>query len=102
MAERALLHAQLVSILGTRYVYYQPPESVKLIYPCIIYTKNNVRSQYADDGYYASTNEYAVTVVSKDPDNDIAHRLQRHFSFCRFDRRYTAENLYHDVLTLNY
>lgn len=102
MADRVDLHEKLVSVLGSRNVYFQPPESLKLTYPCIIYSKNNIRSRYADDKSYASMNEYAVTVVDYDPDNTIAESLLKRFSLCRFDRRYTAENLYHDVLTLYY
>lgn len=102
MASRLELHEELVSELGTSYVYFQPPESVKLHYPCIIYAKNNVRTKFANDKIYVSMNEYSVTVVDRDPDSEIADRLLRRFSFCRFDRRYVSDNLYHDVLTLHY
>ncbi len=102
MASRIELNEALVSVLGTRNVYFQPPENVKMKYPCIIYTKNNVRSRYADDLRYASMNEYTLTIVDRDPDSTIAGRLLERFPFCSFSRRYTADNLYHDVLMLYY
>ena len=102
MSSRSDLHDELVSIFGSRYVYYQPPESVKIHYPCIIYNKDNVNLRHADDGVYALTNVYSVSVIGKDPDSDIAERLLRHFLHCRYDRRYVADGLYHDVLTIHY
>ena len=102
MASRIELNEELVSLLGSRNVYFQPPETIRMKYPCIIYMKSNVRSRYADNVNYASMNEYTLTVVDRDPDSDIADRLLRRFPFCSFSRRYTAENLYHDVLTLYY
>lgn len=102
MASRADLHNELVSVFGSRYIYYQPPESVKLHYPCIIYSKDRVDLRHADDRIHALTNVYTITVIGKDPDSDMAERLLRHFIFCRFDRRYVSDGLYHDVLTLHY
>jgi len=102
MASRIKLHRELVSVLGSGNVYYQPPESIKLKYPCIIYKKNKIKARYADNKIYALTNEYAVTVVDKDPDSEIAENLLKHFPFCRHDRTFESENLHHDVLTLHY
>lgn len=102
MASRGALHDELVAVFGSRYVYYQPPESVKLHYPCIVYNKESTNTKRANDGIYALTNGYTVTVIGKDPDSDMYERLLRHFLHCRFDRRYVADGLYHDVLTLYY
>lgn len=99
---RVDLHNELVSVFGSRYVYYQPPESVKLHYPCVIYSKDRVDQRRANDSIYSLTNVYNVTIVGKDPDSDTAERLLRNFMHCRFDRRYVADGLYHDVLTLHY
>lgn len=102
MDDRLALHEELVSVLGSRNVYFQPPESVRMQYPCIIYSINKISTMFANDKIFASYPEYAVTVVDTDPDSTIAERLMRHFPYCRFDRRYAADNLYHDSLTLSY
>lgn len=102
MNRRIELHEKLVSVLGTRNVYYQPPESIRLRYPCIIYNKNKMSVKHADDARYAASTEYTVTVVDKNPDSTIADEVMRSFINCSFVRRYTADNLYHDVLTLFY
>ena len=102
MADRLGLHEELVSVLGTRYVYFQPPESVKMNYPCIVYEKQGVNSYYADDAHYIDRTRYNITVIDKDPDSEIAERVFRHFKQCSYDRRYIADNLNHDVLTILY
>lgn len=97
---RIELHEALLAASGLEHIYFQPPESLQLRYPCIIYNINNVRSRYADNGIYSLKTEYSVTVVDADPDNTTALKLMEKFHLCRFDRRYTANNLYHDALTL--
>ena len=44
MASRLNLHNSLIEALGTKSVYFQPPESVKLVYPCIIYEESKGRA----------------------------------------------------------
>lgn len=102
MASRFNLHEILVSILGSRNVYYQPPESAKLSYPCIIYEKEGNHSLRADDKKYVGRKRYSVKVISKDPDNDLADKIEEAFDYCSFDRRYINDNLYHDSLDLFY
>ena len=50
MAGRLELQSKLEELLGTRNVYYQPPESIKIGYPAIVYFKNNIVNRYANDG----------------------------------------------------
>ena len=102
MASRLELHEELCDILGTRNVYFQPPESIKLSYPCIVYSRFSIDKMNANDSLYKKTNGYEVIVIDRDPDSDISDRILEHFSMCRFDREYTTENLYHNSLTLHY
>lgn len=39
MGTRLELQSKLVELLGSKHVYYQPPESVKIEYPAIVYSK---------------------------------------------------------------
>lgn len=102
MGSRIALHDEIKAVSGVSQVYYQPPASVRLSYPCVIYNKDSIDTLYANNSPYISVTRYSVTVIDKDPDNALAEKLLRYFPFCRFDRRYTADNLYHDVLTLYY
>lgn len=101
MGTRLDLQRQFEEILGSTNVYFQPPESIKLKYPCIIYSLADIYTRNADDLHYTMHKIYNVTVISRDPDNDIAESILK-MSKTRFDRRYVADNLYHDILTLYY
>ena len=82
-------------------VYFQPPENLKLNFPCIVYSLEGKDVRFADDGKYTKTRKYTVTVVDKNPDSDICENLEE-LSFCRFDRRYSSDNIYHTVYSLYY
>ena len=101
MDRRPELHRKLESLLGSRNVYFQPPESVKLVYPCIIYTLGRIDIFHADDFGYASKRAYDVIVVSKDPDCPIIEELST-WPLCSFDRFYTADNLNHWTFRIYY
>lgn len=99
-ASRLKLHSKLVEILGSQYVYYQSPESVKMHYPCIRYNLDYMYNEYANDRNYVNEERYMVTYISKDPDDELPAALIGEFSKCSFDRFYTADNMNHWVFTL--
>lgn len=101
MASRLNLHEELCALLGSRNVYYQPPASVLIKYPAIIYERSFIRSDFADDTQYIGRVGYSVTVVDKNPDSDIVMNLSK-WPYCRFDRHFASDNLNHDVFTLYY
>ena len=89
----------LKDILGSENVYFQPPETVHIEYPCFIYVLNNINTTRADNNLYLFRNCYSVTVIDKDPDSDLPRRLLK-LPLCSFDRFYTADNLNHWVFSL--
>lgn len=99
MASRLELHEVLCEILGSRNVYFQPPESVKLKYPCIIYEKNDMDMLHADDRSYHSFLSYRVTVIDKDPDSEIPLKIAE-LPKCRYDRNFKSDNLNHDSFVI--
>ena len=99
MANRLDLHEILCDILGTRNVYYQPPESVKMTYPAIVYSRNRIENAFANDNVYSQNHSYQVTVIDKDPDSEIVERVSK-LPFCSFDRHFISDNLNHDSFTL--
>lgn len=102
MASRLKLHEELCEILENRQVYYQPPASVKLEYDCIKYSLSGINSKYANNQNYDAIKQYQVIVITRNPDSDIPDKILKHFSMCRFDRAYIADNLNHFVFTLYY
>lgn len=99
MTNRLNLQTTLENILGSRNVYYQPPESVKMQYPAIVYFRNSIENNHANDSVYNQNVSYEIIVIYKDPDSEIPIAVSQ-LPLCKFNRRYTADNLYHDVFTL--
>ena len=102
MENRIELHNKLCELLGSDNVYFQPPENVKLKYDCIVYHKADVVTRHANNKMYQHMRRYEVTIIYKDPDNDIAKKLLEHFMYSGFERHFTSDNLNHDVLSIYY
>ncbi len=92
MANRLDLQFLLESLLGSRNVYFQPPESVKINYPAIVYGLDDIQNVHADDGVYLSQRRYWIVLTDKNPDSEFVDRIVR-LPTCRFDRQYPSENL---------
>ena len=101
MGSRLELQNLLESILGSRNVYYQPPESIKIKYPAIIYSHNNIDNNFADDIVYMQNHTYQIIVIDANPDSEIVNKISK-LPMCRYNRHYTSDNLNHDVFILNY
>lgn len=99
MGQRLELHGLLSRILGTNQVYFQPPPTVNMEYPCIVYRRDYEKAEHADDRPYARRKRYQVVVIDTDPDSIIPDQIAE-LPLCSFDRFYTADNLNHDVFKL--
>ena len=99
MATRLMLHELLCQILGSSNVYFQPPESVKMVYPAIVYGLNDIDNSFANDGIYLSKKQYSVTVIDKNPDSLFVDKIIS-LPTCKFNRHYKKDNLNHYVFTL--
>lgn len=97
MAPRQQLHEILQGI--TDNVYFQPPENIKLEYPCIVYSRDSADTIFADNEPFSITKRYMVTVIDRDPDSDIPDEVAR-LPMCTFNRWFAADNLNHDVYQL--
>lgn len=99
MAPRLDLQELLVELLGSPNVYFQPPETVNLQYPCIVYHRDFVDTDHADNLPYKHVKRYSITVIDQDPDSDIPDKVGE-LPSCSYDRFFTADNLNHDVFRL--
>ena len=102
MAKREELHEELCTLLGSRNVYFQAPESVKMSYDAIRYTLGGKDLKRANNKIYNFTNRYEGVVITKNPDTDIPDKLLAHFEMINFGRPYTADNLNHYPFTIYY
>lgn len=101
MRDRLKLQVILEEKLGSSNVYFQPPASVRMKYPAIVYSRSDIDNRFADNSPYSQEKAYTVTVIDKDPDSEIVDRIAS-LPKCMHDRNYRVENLNHDVFTLFY
>lgn len=94
---RSELQTLLLTI--TDNVYFQRPPSTGMQYPCILYTRDFARTEFADDHPYRHTERYQVQYISEDPDDSVKDALKE-LPMCVFDRWFPAGNLNHDVYKL--
>lgn len=99
MNRRLELQTKLEGLLGNKNVYYQPPESLKMEYPCIRYSRSDIESTHADNISYSKHTRYEIIVIDKRPDNAVVERLLN-LQYASFDRHYVSNNLHHDVISL--
>lgn len=93
---RMSLQLKLEEVLGSRNVYFQPPENVKLQYPAIVYHRDRSWDIWADDGKYLLYRGYILTHIGYDPDSTVLDRLEL-LPMCSFERHYESDGLNHDV-----
>ena len=102
MSRRLKLHNALCDILSCPNkgpecrAYFQPPSSVKMKYPAIVYALDDIENTFANDGVYLSARKYSVTVIDSDPDSSLVGKVSS-MPTSRFNRHYTKDNLNHDV-----
>jgi hypothetical protein len=101
MDKRLELQTILEDVLGSRNVYFQPPESIKLNYPCILYFRTTVTPTFANNLPYTTQKQYLVTVIDSDPDSVIPDKVQA-LPKTIFERHYKKDDLNHDVYKIYY
>lgn len=101
MGSRLELQTMLEQILGSRNVYFQPPEELKMRYPAIKYNLSDLKNTFADDEVYKQSHHYEVTVIDYDPDGELYKKISK-LPKIRFNRHFTSDNLNHYVFTIYY
>ena len=91
------LYTQLKDIVD--YVYFQPPESVKLQYPCVIYSLKDIKARKADNMPYTTSLGYSLLFMTKDPKDERIISFMN-LEHCKFDRYYSADNVHHYSYTV--
>lgn len=86
---------------GKKHVYFQPPASLVMKYPCLVYERYSGRTFFADNDPYAITKRYTVTAIDKNPDSILPDEVAK-LRTCVFDRHFTSNNLHHYVFNLYY
>lgn len=105
--DRLELHDKFIDILGTRgeavsRVYFQPPGSEDMEYPCIRYSLDVPNLIRANDRIYKGTNRYEGIVIDYDPESAIWKSILETLPMCSPGTPYVADNLYHFPFTIYY
>lgn len=87
------------TFLGNENVYFQPPESARIQYPCIIFHLNGMKTVRADNQLYQHKIGYAVTYIDPDPGSCVPVQILG-LPLCSFDRFFFSDNLNHYVFEL--
>lgn len=96
---RLELQTFLENLTGSRNVYFQPPENVKLKYPATVYSRTRIDGTFANNDVYKLDHAYQVVYIHHDPDDPMIDVFAQ-IPTCRFQREYVSDNLYHDVFII--
>ncbi len=91
----------LEEILGLPNVYFQPPPSKDMQYPCLVYELDDVLTLKADNGPYSMFDRYQVTFIRNEPDSPVIRKLLS-LKYAEFSRHFATSGLNHDVITIYY
>lgn len=101
MDNRPNLQKLLEKLMGNRNVYFQPPTSLRMSYPAIVYSRSSIENLYADNSSYVQNVAYKLVVIDKNPDSAIVKKVSK-LPMCKHNSNYVSDNLYHDAFTIYY
>lgn len=101
MVRRLELQSKLELVLGSRNVYYQPPSTLNMSYPCIVYELGSSNNRFADDIKYNRHKMYQVTVIDRNPDSEIPDKVEA-LPYSDMDTTFATDGLNHFVFTLHF
>ena len=101
---RLELDARLRRILGSNNLYFEPPASVRMTYPCIRYTRERIDTDFADNRVYLGKQRYNIILIYYDVDTDLIDRVLYNDEGLVFshERHYVADGLHHDIFTTTF
>lgn len=101
MDNRPNLQELLEELTGSRNVYFQPPQSLSMSYPAIVYSRATIENSYANNSPYIQEVAYKLVVIDKNPDSEIVKKVSK-LPMCKHNSHYVSDNLYHDAFTIYY
>lgn len=93
---------KLYLVNNTQNVYYDPPDSIRMEYPCFRFESNNYNVTHADNKAYIKKPRWTVTYITRDVEEieTIADQMLDIFQYCNFDTSFRSDNLEHAVFNL--
>ncbi len=96
------LRDKLYLVNNTKNVYYNPPTSIRMEFPCFRFELNNLDVKHADNFAYSRKPRWAVTYITRDVEDveKVAEQMLDIFQYCNFDTSFRSDNLEHAVFNL--
>lgn len=95
---RILLHEKLVNICPN--VYFQPPSSIKIKYPAIIYSYTDTESIHADNRNYLNFPNVTLTLIENYPEPDLVFKVLDNISGTKHTQSYVLNGLNYSIVEL--
>ena len=97
MNSRTRLHSVLQETAPGVTLYYQPPENIKLTYPCIVYTFDKIKSLEANNSRYIRYDKYTIKLIGSLSDVEKWSDRILDLRYCNLDTTFVSDGLYHYV-----
>lgn len=98
---RLKLDKILREIIGNGNVYFQPPPSTQMRYPCIRYSYSGQVNVSADDQNYIRTPEWKIVYIDRSPTLGTVEKLLN-LPSSSVIATYSTDGLNHTVISLYY
>lgn len=92
---RLKLQETLENLPKVKKAYFQPPASVHMEYPCVVFSYEDDHKMFADGIPYLVSDRYTATLITKDAFPTETLDAMDAMDYCDFDRHYVADNLHH-------
>lgn len=99
MDRRLSFQAILEALSPGMKVYFQEPEDVKMVYPCIVYSHDPGSTKFANNLPYNYEQQYQVELISYEPQPVLFHKLAA-LPKSIHARSFVANNLNHGVFSI--
>ena len=98
--KRKELQIILENILGSDQVYFQPPETIKMSYPAIVFSFDGIYNKKANNKQYITRFVFHATLITKSVNSDQFLNALLNLEYCSLDKPYMSDGLYHYPFTI--
>lgn len=98
--KRKELQIILENILGSDQVYFQPPETIKMSYPAIVFSFDSIDNKKANNKQYITRFVFHATLITKSVNSDQFLNALLNLEYCSLDKPYMSDGLYHYPFTI--
>lgn len=99
---QTLLEDIMVNSDLPRNVYFQPPENLKMSYPCIVYHRQYLDGIPADNINYLINRQYRIIYIDRSPTSDSVVEKLMELPNCRYMSHSVVDNLNQDAFEIYY